>query len=220
MVYFMEKGYFYIRYCCAICFLPLFFVQEAYAIGSFKPTTDDLRLLPQYCAIRAASWGNDAKDPRVRRWFNVFGKDFIHMHHYCEGILRFRKSFLITDPRLRDIALKKSVDELTYTANKATKDFILWPELLTYRAMAFYELGETPKAMADVRRALEIKPDYVKAITVLADFMVKQGDFEGAKNELVRGRKIKPRSKSLKRRIDCLEGKRKDKLCPEGYVRN
>ena len=204
----------YLRF---FCLLPLFFIHESHAIGSFNPTNDELRMLPQYCSVRAASWGNDANDPRARRWFNVFGKDFIHMHHYCIALLEMRRADRIFDTNKRRSHLRKARSEFDYMERKSSPGFVLRPELLLNISIVMERLGDMGESLIYARQAVDAKPDYLKAVRHLADLLVRQGDRSEARAVLEEGLRKKPKASSIRRRIGCLDGKH-DRLCPPEYL--
>ncbi len=76
----------------AVSGMSIFFSNDAIAIGKFKPSPAELRMLPAYCGPRAQPWGNGGSRPEVRRWFQVFWRDYVHMHHYCLALLSLRKA--------------------------------------------------------------------------------------------------------------------------------
>ena len=54
--------------------------------------------------------------------------------------------------------------------DRAAPDFVLLPEILTKRGESFIAMGEGPKAIPDLQRAIEVKPDYWPAYVNLSDF--------------------------------------------------
>ena len=196
----------------------LFVSGEAGAIGKFKATPAELRLLPAYCAPRAQPWGNDSSRPEVRRWFQVFGKDYVHMHHYCLAMLKLRRAPMIADARERRAAYVVARNNLLYMEKNVSRGFLLWPELKVLLAEAYRGLGDRARAVAAAQQALALKPDYARAAVFLADEWVEMGRPEEARRVLEGAIKRGARARSLARRLACLEGR--GRRCPSGYRSN
>ena len=201
----------------AVCVLAglLMVAGEAGAIGKFKATPAELRLLPAYCGPRAQPWGNDSSRPEVRRWFRVFGRDYVHMHHYCLAMLKLRRAPTIADGRKRRAAYAVARNNLLYMEKNVSRGFLLWPELKVLLAEAYRGLGDRARAVAAAQQALAVKPDYARAAVFLADEWVAMGRREEARRVLEAAIKHGARARSLMRRLACLEGR--GRRCPAGY---
>ena len=192
------------------------FAGPGMSIGSFKPSPLELRLLPPYCAVRAEEWGNNARDPRVKRWLLVFGDDFIHLHHYCQAILDLRKATQELSDKVKYSLYSHALSEFNYVAKRVSSDFVLWSELLVFRSVVHDGLGHTGRALRDAREAIRRKPGYLKGIINLADLLVRHGKRDEARKVISDALNAKPQSSALKRRMNCLDGDRRSG-CPKGY---
>ncbi len=190
--------------------------DESHAIGAFRPSAMELRMLPAYCAVRAEKWGNDKKDPRTKKWYSVFGNDFIHLHHYCGAILDYLKAPLEPTEKKRIKRYEHSLYNFDYVAERVSPNFILWPELLMFRSKVHNKLGHAGKAIKDAKAAVDRKPGYIKGIVNLADLLVQYGRREDAVKVIQDGLKIKPTSRILRHRMACLDRTR-TRDCPDGY---
>ncbi len=188
----------------------------AHAIGSFRPTAMELRMLPAYCAVRAEKWGNDKNDPRTKKWYSVFGNDFIHLHHYCGAILDYLKAPLEPTEKKRKKRYEHSLYNFDYVAERVSPNFVLWPELLVFRSRVHSKLGNIGQALKDAKAAVNKKPGYVKGIVNLADLLVQYGKRDDAFSVIEDGLRIKPSSRVLRHRKACLDHTR-IKGCPDGY---
>ena len=193
------------------------FSDDAIAIGKFKPSPGELRMLPAYCGPRAQPWGNDGSRPEVRRWLQVFGRDYMHMHHYCLALLSLRKASVQIDPRMRRATYEVARRNLIYMEKNVSRGFVLWPELKLLLAEAYRGLGEFGKAVVAAEAALAMKPDYGRAAVFLADLWIGMDKPEEALNVLRRAVGHGARSRAVNRRLSCLEGK--GRRCPPGYGR-
>lgn len=200
------------------CTLIIAMPYHAHAIGNFNPDPKELRLLPHYCGPRAQSWGNDGNRPEVRRWLNVFGSDYVHMHHYCQALLSLRKAPLARDQKSRNFMYKTALQNLEYTEQRVSPGFRLRPELYVLMAQAHEGLGNTGKALDYARRAVRAKQDYTRGIALFADLSIKLGQTDTARKALRKGLSLKPKSRLLRRRMACLnDDKLKGRHCPPGY---
>lgn len=46
-----------------------------------KPTDLEMNFLPSYCEVKF-KYGMNRKNPLVRKWLNILGDDFVHVHHH------------------------------------------------------------------------------------------------------------------------------------------
>lgn len=46
-----------------------------------KPTDYEMNFLPSYCKVKY-EYGTNQKNPLVRKWLNILGQDFVHVHHH------------------------------------------------------------------------------------------------------------------------------------------
>ena len=194
------------------------FPTISHAIGNFHPSEKDLKLLPSYCKPRAYNWGNDKKDPRTQKWYRIFGGNYIHMHHYCQAILYLTKADLEYNSTQRSHLLKNALDELKYMEKRATPDFVLLPELHVYLSKTYRGLNDPGKAFYHANKAVNLKPDYIKGVKVYADLAVSSGQRDEALKAIETALKKKPKSSSLKRRLECLKNPKTEINCPEGYL--
>ena len=175
---------------------------QAGAIGTFNPSEAELALLPSYCVPRAHPWGNDTSHPEVRRWRSVFGDNYSHMHHYCQGLLHLlRGNLKPLDSHQAYINYKKAVGNLEYMESRASSDFNLMPELYLKKAQALSRMDQPREAVGAFRRSIKLKPDYVPAYAALSDFHLVQGRPEQARKVLREGLNAVPDAGSLQRRL-------------------
>lgn len=111
----------------------LAYTSPAQAIGAFKPSKQDLAMLPAYCGPRAEKWGNDTSRPEVAHWVRVFGSDYMHMHHYCITLQAINQASFTMDEKKRRAAYKRAMNNLKYMEGRVSPDFVLWPEMRLYR---------------------------------------------------------------------------------------
>jgi tetratricopeptide (TPR) repeat protein len=152
------------------------------AIGSFKPTASELRLLPEYCKPRATGWGDDIKDPRVKRWYAIFGGDWRHMHHYCKGLNHINKGNSLVDNRI--FHYKTAISEFAYCIRQAKSEgykSVLLPLLYTKTGDAYANLDNKPIAERYYRKSINKFPKYLSAYKRLVTLLIRSNRFKEAK---------------------------------------
>jgi tetratricopeptide (TPR) repeat protein len=167
----------------------------AAASGGWKQNT---QLLPQYCKDRAkgsqsSEWG---------KWRGTFGKSYIHMHHYCDGIYAEHEVRGSLDKGKRDHWLGIVVHEMRYVSNSCQTRCVLYPELHSRWGWALGEKGQIADAIQHYRLAIKAKLKYTLAYARLSDLYVKINQPDEARKVLESGLKAKPGSRTLQRRLD------------------
>jgi hypothetical protein len=172
-------------------------------IRAFDPR--EVRMLPNYCIytqdFRENVPGGD--DPaQTARWNSVMGEIFIHMHHYCYGLMKSnRANLLATDRQVRSFYWKDAIDEFNYVLAHATDEFVLMPEILTKKGENLIRLGQGPLGIIELERAAELKPDYWPAYAAMSDYYKDSGDPKKARELLQSGLSFAPEAQGLKRRL-------------------
>lgn len=165
----------------------------------------EVAMLPPFCPhtqlFRDRVPGGNDPDA-IQRWQSVFGNMYLHMHHYCWGLMHMhRAKVLARDERVRRFNFASAIGEFDYVIERARPDFVLLPEILTKRGEALLGLGRAAQAMAEFERAIELKPDYWPPYAQIADHHNSQGDRERARAILQAGLNRSPDAKALRRRL-------------------
>lgn len=176
------------------------------AIGNFKPTSAELAVLPAFCAPRAQPYGNDSNHPEVKVWFGIYGQDWIHMHHYCEGLNHINQSYRSANRREKERILAAAIGEFDYTIRNVRPNTKLIADILMARGQALIGLGRIPESISDLQKAVAIDPTLRRAYGLLADGYVTANQSENALKVVSEGIRHNPGSTSLMRRYDELGG--------------
>jgi tetratricopeptide (TPR) repeat protein len=86
--------------------------------------------------------------------------------------------------------LRRQVEEANARLKKDANDV----EALVQRGLAFEQLDEEDKAMADLKKAIDLNPKHVKALIVLGDLLRDEDKFEEARALLTRAIELQPNS--------------------------
>jgi tetratricopeptide (TPR) repeat protein len=179
------------------------------AQGGF--TARDRALLPEYCKytpgerLRAGTPGGNAQS-EIERWSRIMGPPFSGLHHYCWGLMATNKAMVARTRQQRLHLLETSIREFDYVLQRATRDFVLLPEILTKKGHNLVRLDDAARAIPELQRAIEVKPDYWPPYTVLSDYFRDVGDTAKARQWLERGLAVAPDVTALKRRLAELDG--------------
>jgi tetratricopeptide (TPR) repeat protein len=172
--------------------------------------------LPGYCkytqTFRGRVPGSD-NAAEIERWTRVMGDTFIHMHHYCFGLMAVNSSVSLSNtPMDRRHYLSVSINEFDYILRHAPLDFALLPEILTRKGESLIQLDRAGEGMLEFQRAIKIQANYTPAYAAMSDFYKKAGQPAKAREWLEKGLSAAPNARALVRRLaelDDLKDKRK-----------
>ncbi len=172
---------------------------------------DEWPLLPTWCRYTqaGASIGFTLQSKQVQDFISQVGEEtWLHLHHYCNGLLRIHQSYgiNITEPQ-RQATLERAVGEITYVIRNAPSNSIFRPELLTKRGQVYLRLKKYFEAERDLQTSIKEKPDYWPAYGYLSDLYLEQGKLDKARLILETGLKVAPDAKGLKNHIQQLNKK-------------
>jgi tetratricopeptide (TPR) repeat protein len=169
----------------------------------------EVAMLPRFCPHtqlfrERVPGGNDPE--AIRRWHAAMGDTFLHMHHYCWGLMHLhRAKVLARDAQTRRFHYGSAVGEFDYVIQRARQDFVLLPEILTKRGEALIGLGRAALALAEFERAIELKADYWPPYAHISDYHKGNGDTKRAREILEAGLARAPQAKGLQRRLEELD---------------
>jgi tetratricopeptide (TPR) repeat protein len=171
-------------------------------VNSYIPR--EIAMLPHYCIYTQTfrdniAGGNNINE--IRRWTEVMGETFHHMHHYCYGLMNATRAMLATEVNPRNFYLRAAIGEMDYVIERTTPDFILMPEMLTKKGQALIRLGRSALGLEQIEKAAQLKPDYWPAYVAMADHYKDTGDLKSAREVVERGLSFAPESKDLKTRL-------------------
>ena len=153
-------------------------------------------MLPEYCQDLIA-----ARFQAHKKWEPVLGPTVKHLHHYCLGLtwmMRAQRAFSVPEQE-RMSRWGKAVDEITYSINSATPDFVLLPELHYKRGISYQNVKRPKEAEADFRKSIETLATYYVAYAALAELYRKNGRNDLARDVVAKGLNHSPDSKQLLR---------------------
>jgi tetratricopeptide (TPR) repeat protein len=166
-------------------------------------------MLPEYCKytqlFRDRVPGGNNRE-MIQRWHATMGDVFIHMHHYCWGLMHLhRAKVLARDAQARGFNYDSAVREFEYIMERTPREFPLLPEMLTKKGEALLARGKTALALAEFERAIELKPDYWPPYAHISDHYRSAGDLVKAREVLEAGLTRSRGAKGLQRRLEELD---------------
>lgn len=147
------------------------------------------------CKARVA--GRDKSD--TRNW--------MHMHHYCDG-LRFYSRALASTTNRSDFSyyIKESIGGYDYVLRNTSQDFYMRPEVMAEKARTLSLAGRKAEAVSLYSTVVNQSPNFVPAYLFLADHYANSNRHK-ALELVIQGLRHNPDTKSLQRRYKELGGK-------------
>lgn len=167
----------------------------------------EVALLPSYCKHTQVFRERVPGDADEReRWIAYFGPGYLHLHHYCWGLMKTNRGALLARSReSRVFYLSDAIGEYDYVIRRVPPDFVLLPEILTRKADNLILLGRGPQGVAELMRAIDTKADYWPAYGKLADYYKDTGEVAKARDALKQGLAAAPDAVALQRRLETLK---------------
>jgi tetratricopeptide (TPR) repeat protein len=168
----------------------------------------EVALLPTYCKFTQLFRDELHADPaEVARWYDVMGPPFHAMHHYCWGLMKTNRALLLArTQQVRTYNLASSLDEFNYVIKNSPPDFVMLPEIHTKKGENLLRLGRTALGIAELERAIQLKPDYWPPYAAISDHYKKKGDEAKAREWLEKALAFAPDAKGLQTRMAELQG--------------
>lgn len=185
----------------------------------------EVAMLPGYCKYTQlfrdrVPGGNDPK--QIAHWYQVMGRPFHAMHHYCWGLMKTNRALLLARTKqVRNYYLHSSVQEFDYVINSSPSTFFMLPEIYTKRGENLLRLRELGEGMMSLQHAIDLKPDYWPPYAALGDYFKETGNYAKAAEWLQKGLAASPNAKPLQERLAALkkapppEAGRRDALANE-----
>jgi hypothetical protein len=177
----------------------------------------DVRMLPEFCKYAQdfrgkVPGGNNPAE--IQRWTDLLGSTYLHIHHYCYGLVDTNRATRARSPQERMHLLGASIGEFDYVIRHAPQDFVLLPEILTKKGENLIRLGQAPRGVVELQRAIGLKPDYWPPYAAMSDYFKGAGDLNKARETLEKGLSAAPDAKALQRRLAELGGAKGKKTAP------
>jgi tetratricopeptide (TPR) repeat protein len=132
-----------------------------------------------------------------KQWYDQMGKDFIHIHHWCWGLMQARRGNSSRNSFNRNSHYRAAIGNFNYVIRASSDTFPLKPEFHLQKGMTLRLMGNDAAAAGEFGRAIKLKLDYSPAYAMLAELHVDLGNTDEAIRVLEMGLQHAPDSRIL-----------------------
>lgn len=183
----------------AITFL---LANNAMAILPSTIQPNEFPALPAYCEAKLS---NDPSDDKA--YSGMIGPDWLHIHHYCFALNFTNRFYKASNPEDKRHYLQDAFGNHDYVLSHARADFWMRPEIHTEKAKLYRASKRYAETVGELKKALQIKPDYAGAYVVLSDVYRDLNKKSDSISVVEKGLQYAPYNKPLQRRYKSLTGK-------------
>lgn len=177
----------------------------------------EIAMLPKYCPDTMGFAYGDASyntSPRAGHWVGLMGKSFWAMHHYCWGLIKYRRATSGVLPAQARLGyLQSANNEWEYVIQHSAPDFIMLPEVYLRLGETHMQLKNYGLASAAFEESRKRKPDYPPPYLRWAEVLVMIGNKKGALAHLELGLRQAPTAPDLIAQYKRLGGN------PEAFIK-
>lgn len=169
--------------------------------GPNNPYDHEFKYLPGYCPCWSAKNRERFKSD-AEKWKRVFkskgerGRDWVHLHHYCFGLVAMSR--LQRGLGNRNHLLKRAEGEFGYMIKHASPKFVLMPEIHTKMGLVKLLQRKDAQAVKHFIQAIKLNNRYVTAYKYLIDYYLNRNEKGKALQVGTLGLQHNPNSEYLK----------------------
>jgi tetratricopeptide (TPR) repeat protein len=166
----------------------------------FVPTKTEWMLWPEYCRARlygeydlTSKMNFDYPSPSrevVTKWKRQIGDAFIHIHHYCAGLVYFDRGKLHSEPKEKAYWLNRAKDETRYTYDRTSPENPMYARMAVTLARIYNELNRPNKSKEYIEKAMALHPEYDGSYIYVAMVHRKNGHQSKALEVLKQGNEV------------------------------
>jgi tetratricopeptide (TPR) repeat protein len=169
---------------------------------SIIATDSEIALLPPYCidteGFNYGPKGAPNQSPKAAYWESIMGPTFWALHHSCWAKVAVMRSYRSGTPaNIRKASLQFAISDYKYVVKNARAGFILLPEIYTNIGDLELQLQQHKNANEAFALARKEKPDYWPAYSHWAEYLIKTGKNDEARELLKTGLEYSPQAKVL-----------------------
>lgn len=158
-------------------------------------TPAEIAMLPSYCDAKIGTRLPEA----ASYWQATLGEEnWLHLHHFCGGLIDVNRYYR-QNAYERGRSLKNAFWQFDYMLSHTKQDSSMRADFHYYRGKVLLLQGNTGAAVADLIKALELRPDMPPASIELASLYRKLGKKEQALVVLKTALELAPSHKGLRR---------------------
>jgi len=177
--------------------------------GHDNPYDYEFQYLPEYCPCWSAK-NRERFQRDQEKWKRIFlskgerGMDYVHLHHYCFGLVALSR--MERGQGNRKHLLGRAASEFGYVIKHSSRKFILLPEIHTKMGLVKLLQRKGAEAAAHFARAIKLNKTYVPAYQYLIGYYMTHGKTGKALQVGSLGLKYNPDSAYLKEMVAKLGG--------------
>lgn len=156
--------------------------------------------LPAYCKGTASVREVSQDKTPFSEYIKKYGDSYKHLHHYCWALLS--EKIALQNPSNAKFQLNIAIRDIDYfLRNNNNQKFVFLPEIYTTKARIYFKLENNFDAVLNLKKSIEAKPNYIPAITRLADHYILEGNIHEAIRIIETGLLYSPNSNTLKKKL-------------------
>ncbi len=199
-------------------FLLLFFFPLL--VNAYWVDTVTFSSLPPHCKAKFANMYKlgkvdgiklNPKKYNIEKWKSTVGRPWVHLHHYCPGLVNLflarygrESKFKNVKAKNRSKLLAGAKYQFMYTIRQSQiepHNSWFFAEIYSNLGMVEFLNGKLIDSTNNYKKAIKLYKKYIPAYVGLSKAYKKQGRIEEAKSILEKAIKLRPNSKSLKRKL-------------------
>jgi len=145
----------------------------------------------------------------VQKWIRRFGyENYRTLHHYCDSLLNINRAVDAAkrgDREKERSSIKVALDEVNYNLRYATRDLVLFPEMLVTKARILEMQDRDEDAARVYVSTIRRFPHYAQAYLGLSSYYERHGESIAMKKLLRIGVRRAKNSSLVKDRLDAVE---------------
>jgi hypothetical protein len=168
--------------------------------GPAAPTVLELKMLPPFCSARFEWSSRQADTEEVKMWKNILGGTFYHVHHYCMALNYLNR--IDRGIGSREDLLGLAGGDFQYMQNNIAENDILRPQVEFNIGLVLYKQDRIIQAIGQLRKAIQMRPNYERAYLLLGFCYRRLGDHASASDALQKGLIRVPESRALREALN------------------
>lgn len=175
--------------CAILSGVPLLLLTTTSSYADMVKNERELALLPQYChATRQVISISKLPQSAFNNNLKIYGETYNHLHHYCWALMSEYNANGIQEKGPRRNKLSYALNDIQYVLNKNPPDtFQPLAEIYASRARILFKLDRPSEAVADLIKAINLQPGYLRAYAQLSDYYLQIGQKDKAISLLEKG---------------------------------
>lgn len=150
-------------------------LASSMAIADQTVSKEDLKLLPPYCKGTQLIRNVSGDTTPIGEYKKLYGDEFMHLHHFCWALNTENQYYRNPSSPYRKSMLKHAIGDLDYVIKRSSPTFVFLPDIHLAKARIYSVHKQNGQAISSALKAIEIKPDYVRAYTFISDLYIKLG---------------------------------------------